>query len=143
MRARSGDTTVGPPERVMMMTTHLVEPSICAPAARAGGASASFGQRPMDELDADRPLADGRRDALDAVRSDVADSKDAGAARLQQVRRALQPPGREILLRQIGAGLDESFAIERDAIRQPTGVRAGSGHEEEMADGHGEPLIGA
>ena len=36
-----------------------------------GGASASFGQCPMDELDADRPLADGRCDALDAVRSVV------------------------------------------------------------------------
>jgi hypothetical protein len=37
----------------------------------------------MDEVDADRPLAYGRRDALDAVRSDVADCKYAGAARLQ------------------------------------------------------------
>src|SRR3989475_11953371 len=123
MRARSGDTTVGPPEGASLISSPLVAPSICTPASRAGGASASFGQCPMDELEADRPLADSRRDALDAVRSDVADRKDAGAARLHQVRRALQPPGREILLRQIRAGPDESFAVERDAIRQPAGIR--------------------
>src|SRR5438105_15333241 len=123
MRARSADRTVGPPEGASLISSPLVAPSICTPASRAGGASASFGQCPMDELEADRPLADSRRDALDAVRSDAADRKDAGAARLQPVRRGLQPPGREILLRQIRPGLDASLTCALDAIPQQAGGR--------------------
>src|SRR5947207_3169346 len=93
-------------------------------------------QHVMNERDRNRALANGRGDALDAARADIADGEDAGPARLEQQRRARQWPagGSEIVVREIGAGLDETVLVEREASIEPVGVRHGARHHEDVSD---------
>src|SRR5262249_42778599 len=101
-------------------------------AARA----ASLRERLVDELHADRALADGGGDALHVARADVADGDDAGHARLEQVGRALERPfrGCEVADAQVGPGLHEPLGVPRDALAEPGGVRLGPGHQEDVPD---------
>jgi hypothetical protein len=48
----------------------------------------------VDQLDADSPLADGGRDALHAIRTDIANREHARLAGLEEVGTALQRPSR-------------------------------------------------
>ena len=75
----------------------------------------------MNEGDRDRSLADGGRDALDVAAAHVADRKDARTTRFEQIRRPGQRPPRcrQIVLRQLRTGLDESLVVERDAPFEP------------------------
>jgi hypothetical protein len=81
----------------------------------------------MDEGDGNRSLADRRRDSFDVATSHVADSKDTGQARFEEMRRPGQRPvrGRQIVARQVGPGLDESLGIERNTAIEPDRVRYG------------------
>ena len=71
----------------------------------------------MHEGDRDRALADRRRHAFDVAGSDVADGEHAGQAGFEQMGRPRERPvrGGQIVLRQIGPGLDEPLGVERDA----------------------------
>src|SRR5438552_1353070 len=93
-------------------------------------------QHLMNERDRNRSFADSRGDSLDAARADVADGEDAGPARFEQQRRARERPagGHEIVVRQIRTGLDETALVERETAIEPTGVRRGARHHEDVPD---------
>src|SRR6185436_12600843 len=96
----------------------------------------SSGEHAMQELHADRSLADRRGDALDRAGADVARAEHARQAGLEEER---PPTGRpalavELRLDEIGTGADESLLVERDAAVQPGAVRLGAGHEEDVRD---------
>src|SRR5262249_22141716 len=98
----------------------------------------------VDELDADRTLADRGGDALDAIGANIANREHAGSAGLEQVGRAREPPspGRQVIDREIWAGLDEAVGVEHAAALQQLGVRRGAGHHEHVADRVGGSLAG-
>src|SRR6202035_432593 len=102
----------------------------------------SLGQHPVDELHADRALADRRGHPLDAPRAHVADREDPGAAGLEEERPARQRPARrpQLLGAEVGAGLDEALVVHRHAAREPAGVGPRAGHHEDVADLGGGPL---
>ena len=79
-------------------------------------------QHLVNERDRDRAFADRGRDALDVAAAHVADREDAGPARFEQIRRPRQRPSRprQILGREVRAGLDEAFVVERDAAGRAT-----------------------
>ena len=83
-----------------------------------------FVQDLVDEGDGDRSFADGRRHTLDVACPHVADREHAGQARFEQMRRARQRPmrGGQVVLGQVGPGLDEPLGIERDAAVEPARV---------------------
>src|SRR5439155_26911411 len=97
---------------------------------------ASLAQHVMNERDRNRALANGRGDALDAARADIADGEDAWPARFEQQRRARQWPagGGEIVVREIRTGLDEAVLVEREASIEPAGVRHRARHHEDVSD---------
>src|SRR5713101_7728166 len=88
----------------------------------------------MHELHADGALTDRRCDAFHAAGANVPDCKDARDARLEKERRTWQWPPAEILVIQVGPGLDEALVIERHGAFQPFRVRTRAGHREEVAD---------
>src|SRR2546426_650539 len=62
MRARPGDTTVGPPEEASLISSPLVEPSICTPASREEHLPHSVSVRWMNWTQIDpSPTADATR----------------------------------------------------------------------------------
>src|SRR5580658_6745396 len=84
----------------------------------------------MGELNRHRSLAHGRSNALYAFRTDISDGEHARPAGLEKIRRAAQWP----LGPKVGTGLDEAFAIQRQAPIQPRGVGVGAGQNEHMPD---------
>src|SRR5207249_11896202 len=90
----------------------------------------------MDKSHGHRSFSDSRRDAFDVAAAYVADGEDSGPIRLQQVRRPRQRPGgcRQILLRQVRTGLDESARVEHDAAIEPAGIGDGTSHDEDVSD---------
>src|SRR5881409_707150 len=85
----------------------------------------SLAECKMNEGDRGRAFTNRRGHALHVPCADVADRKDSGQGRLEEVGESRQPPARrrEILLRQVGTGLDETPRIERDTALEP--CRAG------------------
>ena len=75
-----------------------------------------------------RAFADRGRDSLDVAAAHVTNREDAGPARFEQIRRSGQRPFRvrELVGRQIRAGLHEASVVEDDAAIQPAGVRNGA-----------------
>ena len=61
-----------------------------------------------------------------------ADREHAGKARLERVRRARERPtgSGEIIWREVGPRLDETFVVAREASAEPLGVRRRAGHDE-------------
>src|SRR6266849_4291464 len=98
------------------------------------GQAGSFGEDAVYELHADGALADGGCDAFHAASANVPDCKDSRDARLEEERRTWQWPPAEILVIQVGPGLDEALVIERHGALQPFRVRTRAGHREEVAD---------
>ena len=85
----------------------------------------------------DRAFADGRGDALDVAGPHVTDREHAGQAGLEQERRRVsgQPRVRQLLGREIGAGLDESLRVQGHAAVEPPRVRHRARHHEHVPDG--------
>ena len=95
---------------------------------------ALFLQHLMYEGNRDRSFSDSRGDTLHITAAHVSGSKNTRKRCFQQVWSAAERPVRvvQILRRQIGAGLDEAFAIERDAAAEPICIRVRSGHNEHV-----------
>ena len=74
----------------------------------------------MDEGDRHAALADGGRDALHRAVPDVAAGEDAGDARLEQVRVALELPAPR--RSDVRPGQDEAPLVERDLYLFETSV---------------------
>lgn len=75
----------------------------------------------MHEGHRNRALTDRERNPLDVSAANVADRKDAGNTRLEQMRRSCEwpmGPG-QIIAREIGPGLDKTSWIEREAAGDP------------------------
>src|SRR4029453_9032782 len=70
-------------------------------------------------------LADGGGDALHRAAAHVTDREDPAAAGLERV--PLAGPG-------LGSRAYEALGVERDAPREPRGVRVGADEEEELRD---------
>src|SRR5579863_3175573 len=84
----------------------------------------------MNKLNRHGPFADGRGNALHASRPDIPRGEYSGKVRFQQIWRARLRP----FAPQVRAGLDELFAVQRQASAQPGSVGAGAGHEEQVLD---------
>src|SRR5438270_13743924 len=95
----------------------------------------SLVQHLMNEGHGNRSFADGRGYALEISTADVADREDARQARFEEVGQPDERPprGDEIVVRQVGTGLDEAVVIERDAAVEPFRRRHGPGHHDGMA----------
>ena len=85
----------------------------------------------MDEGDRHAALADGRRNALHRGEPDVAAREDAGHARLEQVRVAIELPPSRRLRR---AGEDEAVGVEGDLGREPAGLGVGADEDGQPPD---------
>src|SRR6185295_4081069 len=72
-------------------------------------------ERPVDELNADRALAHGGGDPLDAAGAHVAHREDARDAGLEQERRPRARPAAQIFRGEIGTGLHEPLVVESHA----------------------------
>src|SRR5579862_5240636 len=85
----------------------------------------------MYERNRDRSFAYGRGDTLYIAAAHISSGKNARQCCLQQVWSAAERPVRvlQFLRRQIGAGLDEAFAIEQDAAAEPVCIWVGSSHD--------------
>ena len=79
----------------------------------------------MDKLDRHRALADGRGDAFDRPGAHVADSKQTGQARLQEVW-SPGAVGAGVLVLDVDAGDQEPVLVHRDVTTEPLGVRGGA-----------------
>src|SRR6185436_7664017 len=90
----------------------------------------------VHEGNGNRAFTDRRCHSLDVTCSHIADCENAGLARLEQMWRSRQWPlsRAQFLLRKIGAGLDESALVQRDASVEPARARLGAGHHENVAD---------
>ena len=90
----------------------------------------------MHKRDGDRPFADGRRHSLDVAAPRIADREDAGSICLEQMRRTRVRPfrSRELLGREVRAGLHKSFVIEGNSSIEPARVGVRPGHHEHVAD---------
>lgn len=90
----------------------------------------------MNERNCSRSFANRGRDALDTAATRVAYCKDSRHTGFEQVRRTGKGPAcrAQISWRQIGTRLNEAFRVERDAAIEPTGIRNGAGHDENVAD---------
>jgi hypothetical protein len=86
-------------------------------------------EQAVEELNCDRALPSGRRDALHGPCSNVAGRKHPRHARLEQKRTAIKRP--RVVVAKIGSREDETPRIRIDLRWQPLGVRARSDHEEE------------
>src|SRR6476661_361066 len=87
----------------------------------------------VDHPDRHRPLAHGRRDALDRPRAHVARCEDAGPARLERERRALAPVGRGVEMRELEvlAREHEAVVIDGERVVEPGGARIGADEDED------------
>src|SRR6185437_3566464 len=85
----------------------------------------------VHEGDRHAALADGRRHALDGPEADVAAGEDAGDARLEQVRVALELPA--VGARQLRAGEHVPAPVAGDLRRQPARLGVGADQDEEAA----------
>ena len=91
-----------------------------------------------------RALADGRRDPLDRLGTDVPGHEHPGHARLQVVRVPVQRPARRAACprSQVRAGADEAARVaDHDAV-QPLGPRCGADEDEQRAAVDGLLLTG-
>src|SRR5436853_5362196 len=86
----------------------------------------------MHELNADRSLAHGRSNALDAAGAHVARGEYPRYAALQQVRRTWQAPAciRQLFLAKVGPSLHEAMIIQHYAALQPSRIRLRARHQE-------------
>src|SRR5207245_10850178 len=93
-------------------------------------------QHPMHELNADRSLAHGRSNALDAAGAHVARGEYPRYAALQQVRRTWQAPAciRQLFLAKVGPSLHEAMIIQHYAALQPTRIRLRARHQEYVSE---------
>src|SRR5579871_6363434 len=83
------------------------------------------GERSVQHRDDLRAFADRRGNALHRSGAHVADRENAGATCLQE----------PALLAGIGAGQDETLAVQRDArSRKPIGIRLGADEQKQMAN---------
>src|SRR4029453_2456407 len=91
-------------------------------------------QRPVHEGNRDGPLAHCGRHALDIPSADVTHREHSGQTRFEKMGRPGGGPmrGPQVLLRQMGSLLDESFCIECDAPLEPLRTRNCPCHEENM-----------
>ena len=69
----------------------------------------------MHKLNDHRPFAHGRGDTFHALGPDIADRKDSGKARFEQIRSAMERPA----VLNLGAGLDEALCVERETTLKP------------------------
>jgi hypothetical protein len=103
-----------------------------------GGALVSMksGERLVNLLHAGRTFADRSGDPFHAAATYIADRKDSREIGLKGVGHTLIAPAvaRQVIRRQIEAGPDEGFVVERDAPFEPWSRRYGSGHQEDMLD---------
>src|SRR5258708_16557861 len=93
-------------------------------------------QNPMDKSNCNRPLADGRRDSLEAAAADIADCKHSRQTGLEQMREPGQRPvcGRQIVSRKIGPRLYEPARVERNTSIQPESVGNRTSQHENVLD---------
>src|SRR5258708_3898389 len=91
-------------------------------------------QKLVDERDRDRSLAHRRCDPLDVAGTSVAHCEHAGTTRFEKIRRPRERPAGvgQFILRDIGAGLDKPFIVDRDAPIQPIRIRYRTGHDENV-----------
>src|SRR5579863_1541051 len=90
----------------------------------------------MHERNRDRSFANSRGDTLYIAAAHISDSKNARQCCFQQVWPAAEKPVRvvQFLRAQIGAGLDEAFAIEHDAAAEPVCIRVRSSHDKYVSN---------
>src|SRR6476659_9928157 len=81
----------------------------------------------VDELDRGRAFAHGGRDALHRAVTDVAGGENAGQARLEKERWAIERPS---VGRQVGTGEDEPALVANHGIAEPVGSRLCPDHHE-------------
>lgn len=89
-------------------------------------------QRPVNQLNDHRPLADRRRDSLHTAGPHVAHCKDSRHGGFEKIGRAAQRPIRsfQIFPPKISAGLDELFLVQPDAALQPARLGNCASHRE-------------
>src|SRR5262249_40502996 len=83
----------------------------------------------VHERDRHASLADRGCNTFHRAEADITAGEDAGHARLEEVRVALQRPSPARL--GIGAGEDVAVVVESDLRRQPPRFRVGADHDEE------------
>src|SRR2546427_11981946 len=90
----------------------------------------------MPKRQGERPLADGRGLSLDVAAPRIADREDAGSICLEQMRRTSVRPfrSRELLGREVRAGLHKSLVIKGNTSIEPARVGVRPGHHEHVAD---------
>src|SRR6058998_3099845 len=98
----------------------------------------------MHKGNRDRSLSDRRCDSLDVTRANIADSEHSRQTCFEQIRPAGKWPvcAREIFLREIWPGPDETIAIEDDTTAQPGRVRQSPGHDKNMPEVMGFNVLG-
>src|SRR2546422_8847288 len=132
-----------------MTVSGVVDVGMCvlllgrAPTSASNRAS-KLAERAVDELHAHRALTDGRRDAFDASRSDVADGEDARPAPLEQLGSASERPDcvLEVARVEVSSGPDEALGVQHHATLQPRRVRVGARHQEKVAVRTVFPFLG-
>src|ERR1035438_3325848 len=93
-------------------------------------------------MNRDRAFTDGRRHALHIAGANITNCKHGGQTGLQHLGSTAKRPGmcrgrgrgRSWECVQVATSKYETFAIERDESLKPVGSRAGSGHDEDVAD---------
>src|SRR6267143_6957444 len=90
----------------------------------------------MNQSHGDGPFSHRGRNALQVAAPDVTDREHAGQSRLEQVGHPGKRPvrGGQILLGQVRSRLDEALSVQRDAPLEPSGVRNGPRHDENMPE---------
>jgi hypothetical protein len=90
----------------------------------------------MDKGNRDRPLAHGRRHALDVSSPDVPYREHTRQTRFEEKRGPGRRPmrGGQVVLRQIRSRPDEPFRIERNTPIEPLRAGNGAGHDEDVPD---------